>query len=99
MDSESFFIQLGLLYRKCRIAQGLKVRTLAAKCKVSADTIRAIEKGKESVKIGSWLTVAKELGLATAWDGLLAEPPRDPFEEFDQQQKVVVEIRKRRVRS
>jgi hypothetical protein len=98
MTSEEFFHQLGLLYRKRRIELKIKLLTLATRCAISVDTMRAIERGSEKVKIGSWLAVAEALGLAEAWKGLLVEPV-DPFAEYDRKQDIEERILKKRVRS
>ncbi|MCX5875468.1 MAG: helix-turn-helix transcriptional regulator [Deltaproteobacteria bacterium] len=98
MTNKEFFHQLGLLYRKRRIALKIKLLTLATRCAISVDTMRAIERGSESVKIGSWLAVADVLGLGEAWKSLLVEPV-DPFAEYDRKQGLEEKILKRRVRS
>src|SRR3990167_6312462 len=98
MTNKEFFHQLGLLYRKRRIELKIKLLTLATRCAISVDTMRAIEQGSASVKIGSWLAVADVLGLAEAWQSLLVEPV-DPFDEYDRKQGLEEKILKRRVRS
>lgn len=98
MKNTEFLHQLGLLSRKRRIALKIKLLTLATRCGISVDTMRAIERGSESVKIGSWLAVAEVLGLADAWESLLVEPV-DPFAEYDRKQVLEDKILKRRVRS
>jgi hypothetical protein len=98
MTNEEFFHQLGLLYRKRRIELKIKLLTLATRCAISVDTMRAIERGSEKVKIGSWLAVAEALGLAEAWKSLLAQPV-DPFAAYDRAQGLEERILKRRVRS
>jgi len=98
MEPSDFFTQLGLRYRRRRIEQRIKLRTLAARCALSIDTLRAIEQGSERVKMGSWLTVAEALGLAESWQGLLAEEI-DPFAEYDHQRATQERLRKTRVRS
>lgn len=98
MTNEEFFHQLGLLYRKRRITLKIKLLTLATRCAISVDTMRAIERGSESVKIGSWLTVANVLGLADTWKSLLVEPV-DPFDEYDRKRGAEEKIMQRRVRS
>ena len=98
METIEFFSQLGLLYRKRRIELKVKLRTLALRCGISVDTLRSIERGSASVKIGSWLAVADALGLAEAWKGLLVETI-DPFEEYDRRQGLEEKIMKTRVRS
>ena len=64
---------------------------------MSRDTVISIEKGRETVSIGSWYTVAQTLGLADAWDHLKALPI-DPFEEFDRRQEDRISVIKARVR-
>lgn len=98
MDNHDFLTQLGLRYRQERIRQKLKIRTLAARCGISVDTLRAIEQGSDSVRIGSWLAVAQALDLAAAWQGLLAAD-LDPFEEYDRQRELKENLMKTRVRS
>jgi transcriptional regulator with XRE-family HTH domain len=98
MDHSKFFTQLGLRYRQERIRQRIKLRTLAIRCAISVDTLRAIEQGSERVKIGSWLMVAEALDLAAAWQGLLADR-LDPFEEYDRQRELKDKLLKTRVRS
>lgn len=98
MDTIELFGQLGLLYRKRRIKLKIKLRTLAIRCGISIDTMRSIERGSASVKIGSWFVVADALGLAEVWKGLLVETV-DPFEEYDRRQGLEEKILKTRVRS
>lgn len=98
MDNLEIFTHLGLLYRKRRIEQKIKLRTLAARCAISVDTLRSIEHGSPNVKIGSWFAVAQALNLSQAWQGLLTEET-DPFEEYDRQTHSVTQILKARVRS
>lgn len=98
METNEFFSQLGLLYRKRRIKLKIKLRTLAIRCGISIDTLRSIERGSASVKIGSWFVVADALGLAEVWKGLLVETV-DPFEEYDRRQGLEEKILKTRVRS
>ena len=98
MESIEFLSQLGILYRKRRIELKIKLRTLAARCGISIDTMRSIERGSASVKIGSWFAGAHALGLADGWKGLLVETV-DPFEEYDRKQVLEEKIMKTRVRS
>jgi len=98
METIELFSQLGLLYRKRRIELKIKLRTLAIRCGISIDTLRSIERGSASVKIGSWFAVADALGLAEVWKGLLVETV-DPFEEYDRRQGLEEKILKTRVRS
>ncbi|MBW6520840.1 MAG: helix-turn-helix transcriptional regulator [Desulfoarculaceae bacterium] len=88
------------MYRKRRIELKIKLRTLALRCGSSIDTLRSIERGSASVKIGSWFAVAEALGLGLAevWQGLLAETV-DPFEEYDRRQGLEKQIWQTRVRS
>ncbi len=98
MDNLELFTRLGLLYRKRRIEQKIKLRTLAARCAISMDTVRSIERGSPNVKIGSWFAVAQALNLSQSWQGLLTEET-DPFEEYDRQAHRVTQLQKTRVRS
>lgn len=98
MDNLEIFTHLGLLYRKKRIEQKIKLSTLAARCAISMDTLRSIERGSPNVKIGSWFAVAQALNLSQAWQGLLTEET-DPFEEYDRQALRVTQLLKTRVRS
>lgn len=98
MDQHDFLTQLGLRYRQERIRQKLKLSTLAARCGISIDTLRAIERGGDNVRIGSWLAVAQALQLDAPWQGLLATG-LDPFEEYDRQRELKENLMKTRVRS
>lgn len=98
MEQNDFFTRLGLRYRRQRIEKKVKLRTLAARCGISVDTLRAIERGGVHVKIGSWFAVARALDLAGPWQGLLVEQ-RDPFEEYDRQRASEEQLMKARVRS
>ncbi len=98
MNPHDVLIQLGLRYRQERIKQKIKLSTLAARCGISIDTLRAIEQGSDRVRIGSWLAVAQSLDLAAPWQGLLAVA-LDPFEEYDRQRELKENLMKTRVRS
>jgi transcriptional regulator with XRE-family HTH domain len=98
MNHHDILTQLGLRYRQERIKQKIKLNTLAARCGISMDTLRAIEQGSDRVRIGSWLAVAQALDLATPWQGLLAVA-LDPFEEYDRQRELKENLMKTRVRS
>ncbi len=98
MDKIEIFAQLGLHSRRERIRQKIKLRVLAARCGISVDTLRAIERGGTHVRIGSWFAVAQALDLAAPWQELLVEH-HDPFEEYDRQQASEEKLRKSRVRS
>jgi transcriptional regulator with XRE-family HTH domain len=98
MNPHDLLTQLGLRYRQERIKQKIKLSTLAVRCGISIDTLRAIEQGNDRVRIGSWLTVAQALDLASPWQGLLAVEI-DPFEEYDRQRELKENLKKTRVRS
>jgi transcriptional regulator with XRE-family HTH domain len=98
VERNEFFHQLGYRYRKRRIELKIKLSILEARCGISIDTLRAIERGSMSVKIGSWYVVAETLGIADTWQELLAEP-LDPFEEYDRGKRLEAKIMKARVRS
>lgn len=98
MNHPDFLTQLGLRYRQERIRQKIKLSDLAARCGISIDTLRAIERGGDNVRIGSWLAVAQALDLTAPWQGLLAVE-LDPFEEYDRQRELKENLMKTRVRS
>jgi len=54
---------IGLSIKARRTQQGLSTKDAAMLCGVSANTLNAIENGKEGMKVSSVLSIMKALGI------------------------------------
>jgi transcriptional regulator with XRE-family HTH domain len=54
---------IGLFIKARRTQQGLSTKDAAMLCRVSANTLNAIENGKEGMKVSSVLSIMKALGI------------------------------------
>lgn len=54
---------LGKLVRRARLARGMAQSDLAARARISAQTVMRIEAGGAAASLGAWLSVLEQLGL------------------------------------
>jgi len=78
--------QLGHWLRHARIASGHSMAVFAQRIGVAESTVRAMERGSPSVKIGTWVTAIFALGNGVYAEGffkrnlsLLSRPPEAPM--------------------
>ena len=86
---------LGLRLRDERIRRNDSQAKFAARIGVSIPTLRKMEEGDPSVRIGHWFAALSVLGREKDFDALLA-PQEDLFARFE---KMTAPVRKRAARS
>ena len=85
MDS---LLRLGQRLRDKRLKRGESQKVFAARIGISIPTLKKMETGDGSVKIGNWLWVFQILGAADSLDTVLAD--EDLFQRYPKQSAVRV---------